>query len=84
MLKVDQYSYVRAAYRLHGKALAYAGLTEYRDGISIRHGYFYHILFAAITACVLYVTLEIEYPRYEIVRLDMMNHVLVELAETMK
>lgn len=65
-------------------ALACAGLTGYRAGISERPGYFYHILLAAITACVLYVTLDIEYPRYGLVRLDMVNRVLVELAETMK
>jgi hypothetical protein len=65
-------------------ALACAGLTGYRAGISKRPGYFYHILLAAITASVLYVTLDIEYPRYGLVRLDTVNHVLVELAETMK
>lgn len=47
-------------------------------------GYAYHVLLAAITACVLYVTLDIEYPRYGLVRLDMVNRVLVELADTMK
>jgi hypothetical protein len=65
-------------------ALACAGLTGYQAGISKRPGYFYHILLAAITASVLYVTLDIEYPRYGLVRLDTVNHVLVELAETMK
>lgn len=65
-------------------ALACAGLTGYRAGISKRPGCFYHILLAAITASVLYVTLDIEYPRYGLVRLDGVNQVLVELAETMK
>jgi hypothetical protein len=64
--------------------LACAGLTGYRAGISGRPGYLYHILLAVIIACVLYVTLDIEYPRYGLVRLDTVNHVLVELAETMK
>lgn len=65
-------------------ALACAGLTGFRAGIFKRPGYFYHILLAAITACVLYVTLDIEYPRYGLVRLDTVNQVLIELAETMK
>jgi hypothetical protein len=65
-------------------ALACAGLTGYRAGISGRPGYFYHILLAAITACVLYVILDIEYPRYGLIRLDTLNRVLVELAETLK
>jgi hypothetical protein len=65
-------------------SLSCAGLTGYRAGISGRSGYFYHILLAVITACVLYVTLDIEYPRYGLVRLDTVNHVLIELAETMK
>jgi hypothetical protein len=65
-------------------SLACAGLTGYRAGISKRPSYLYHILFAFITACVLYVTLDIEYPRHGLVRLDTVNHILVELAETMK
>lgn len=65
-------------------ALACAGLTGYRGGISGTPAYLYYILLAAITAGVLYVTLDIEYPRYGLIRLDMVNHVLVELAETMK
>ena len=65
-------------------AFACAGLTGYRAGIFKRPGCFYHILLAAITASVLYVTLDIEYPRYGLVRLDGVNQVLVELAETMK
>jgi hypothetical protein len=65
-------------------ALACAGLTGFRAGISGRPAYFYHIVLAAITACVLYVTLDVEYPRYGLIRLDTVNHVLVELAETMK
>lgn len=65
-------------------SLACAGLTGYRGGVSGGGGYSYHIILAAITACVLYVTLDIEYPRYGFVRLDQVNRVLVELAATMK
>lgn len=69
---------------LCGIALACAGLTGYRAGISRHLGLFYHILLAAITASVLYVILDLEYPRYGLIRLDSINRVLVELAETMK
>ena len=65
-------------------ALACAGLTGYRAGASNFPRYFYHILLAAITASVIYVTLDIEYPRYGLVKLDTVNHVLVELANTLK
>ncbi len=65
-------------------ALSCAGLTGYRSGFSARPGHFYHILLAAITACVLYVILDIEYPRYGLIRLDTVNHILRELLETMK
>ena len=65
-------------------ALACAGLTGYRAGISGRPAYCYHILLAAIIACVLYVILDIEYPRQGLIRLDTVNHILVELAETIK
>lgn len=65
-------------------ALACAGLTGYRAAISGQPGYLYHILLALITASVLYVTLDIEHPRYGFVRLDGVNRVLVDLAKTMK
>ena len=65
-------------------ALSCAGLTGYRSGFSARPGHVYHILLAAITACVLYVILDIEYPRYGLIRLDTVNHILRELSETMK
>jgi hypothetical protein len=65
-------------------ALSCAGLTGYRASASGRPGYLYHILLAVITACVLYMILDIKYPRYGLVRLDAVNNVLVELAATMK
>jgi hypothetical protein len=62
-------------------SIACAGLTGYRAGVSGHPGYMYNILLALTTSCVLYVTLDIEYPRFGLVRLDMVNHILVELAE---
>jgi len=65
-------------------ALSCAGLTGYRSAASARPGHFYPMLFAAITACVLYVILDTEYPRYGLIRLDAVNHVLRELSKTMQ
>ncbi len=65
-------------------ALACAGLTGYRSSSSENPGLSYNIIMAAITACVLYLILDIEYPRYGLIRLDTINHVLIELVETMK
>jgi hypothetical protein len=47
-------------------------------------GQFYNILLAAIAAYVLYLILDIEYPRFGLIRLDNVNHLLVELADMMK
>jgi len=64
-------------------SLAGAGLTGYRAGISGHPGYLYHVILAVVTSSILYVTLDIEYPRYGFVRLDSLNQVLVDLAKTM-
>jgi len=69
---------------LFAVALACAGLTGYRAGITGQAGYFYNLLLAAIIASVLYVILDAEYPRYGLIRLDTVNEVLVELWQTMK
>lgn len=69
---------------LFALALACAGLTGYRAGTAEHPAHFYNIILAAVTACVLYLILDIEYPRYGLVRLDDVNNVLVELVKTMK
>ena len=65
-------------------ALTCAGLTGYRASVSEHPGYFYNILLSAITACVLYLILDIEYPSNGLIRLDNVNQVLVELVGKMK
>ena len=66
-------------------AITCAGLTGYRSGTTSEHpGHFYNVIQAAITACVLYLILDIEYPRYGLIRLDSANNVLVELVKMMK
>jgi hypothetical protein len=69
---------------LFGIALACAALTGFRGGTSGRPGHFYNILLAVITAFVMYLILDIEYPRYGLIRLDTVNQVLVDLVETIK
>lgn len=65
-------------------ALTCAGLTGYRAGTAEDPGHFYNVIQAAITACVLYLILDIEYPRYGLIRLDTANNVLVELIKIMR
>jgi len=65
-------------------ALACAGMAGYSASSAEQPKYFYFIVFAAIIAFTLYIILDVEYPRYGLVRLDQVNQVLVDLAETMK
>ena len=65
-------------------ALTCAGLTGYRAGLTKGRGSLYHVLLAAIIASILYVTLDIEYPRHGLVRLDSVNQVLVNVAKSMQ
>lgn len=69
---------------LSGIALICAGLTGYRGGKSIHPGQIYYILLAIVTAYVLFLILDIEYPRHGLVRLEKANRVLVELEETLR
>jgi hypothetical protein len=65
-------------------ALVCAAMTGYRASTSEYSGRFYNILLAAVMACVLFLILDIEYPRFGLIRLDTANQALVELAATMK
>jgi len=69
---------------LFALAFACAGLTGYRASASEHPGSFYNILLAAVTACVLYLILDMEYPRYGLIRLDSVNRVLIDLVQTMR
>lgn len=65
-------------------ALACAGLTGYRASTLEHPGHLYNIMLAVITACVLYLILDIEYPSQGLIRLDTVNQVLVELVKALK
>lgn len=68
---------------LLGVALACAGLAGYRAGVAGRPGTLYLVLFALVTAAVLYLILDIEYPRFGLINLDEANQHLEVLAETL-
>lgn len=65
-------------------ALACAGIAGYSASSAEHPKYFYFVAFAAMVTFTLYVILDVEYPRYGFVRLDQVNQLLVDLAETMK
>jgi hypothetical protein len=65
-------------------ALACAGMAGYSASSAEHPKYYYFIAFAAIIAFTLYIILEMEYPRYGLVRLDQVNQVLIDLAESMR
>jgi hypothetical protein len=65
-------------------ALACAGMAGYSASSTEHPKYFYFVAFAAMIAFTLYIILDAEYPRYGFVRLDQVNQLLVNLAETMK
>lgn len=68
---------------LLGVALACAGLAGYRAGVAGRPGRFYLVLFALVISAVLYLILDIEYPRLGLINLDEANRKLEVLAETL-
>jgi hypothetical protein len=65
-------------------AFACAGLIGYRSSISEHPNHLYNVLLAASISIVFYLILDIEYPRYGLINLDTVNHILVDLAESMK
>ncbi|MBK9138879.1 MAG: DUF4239 domain-containing protein [Verrucomicrobia bacterium] len=68
---------------LLGVALVCAGLAGYRAGVAGRASKFYLVLFALVMAAVLYLILDIEYPRFGLINLDEANRNLEALAETL-
>ncbi len=65
-------------------ALACTGVTGYRASITEKSPHFYSMAFAAVIVFTFYLILDIEYPRFGLIRLDHANHLLIELVETMK
>jgi hypothetical protein len=64
--------------------LAGALLAGFEMGAS-REGHWLHmLLFAAILAISIYVILDMEYPRFGLIRVDAMDHLLTDLRSTMQ
>jgi len=65
-------------------SIACGGMIGYRASISEYSSRFYEIAFALVMSFTMYLILDIEYPRFGLVRLDHINQLLFDLANTMK
>ena len=63
--------------------LASSLLAGYNMASSVTRPLLHMLLFAAVLSASLYVILDLEYPRVGIIRIDSMDHVLIELRATM-
>ena len=61
-----------------------AGMAGYSASSTKKPKYFHFIAFAVIIPFIVYLMLDVEYPRYGIVRLDQVNQLLIDLAESMR
>ena len=65
-------------------SIACGGMIGYRASVSEHSSRFYEFAFALVMSFTLYLILDIEYPRFGLVRLDNVNQLLFDLANTMK
>jgi hypothetical protein len=65
-------------------ALTCAGMTGYAARKTEHPKRWYAVVLAAVTALLLYLILDIEYPRYGIVRLDSVNQLLIDLSKSLR
>ena len=65
-------------------AMACGGMIGYRASTAEQSSLFYEIVFALVISCTLYLILDIEYPRFGLVRLDTVNLLLLDLANSMQ
>jgi hypothetical protein len=71
-------------YLLLGLGLVASLLAGYGMGSGDRHSWIHILGFAAVTAIVIFVILDLEFPRLGYIRLDAYDRVLVELRNSMK
>jgi hypothetical protein len=71
-------------YLLLGLGLVASLLAGYGMGSGDRHSWIHILGYAAVTAIVLFVILDLEFPRLGYIRLDAYDQVLVELRNSMK
>jgi hypothetical protein len=69
---------------LAGLALASALLAGYGMAAGQSRSWLHMVGFAAMMALAVYVTLDIEFPRFGLIRVDAFDQVLVDLRESMK
>lgn len=69
---------------LFGLALGCSLVAGYGAAGSKERSWTHMILFAAVTAVTVYVILDIEYPRFGLIRVDAVDQILVELRDSMK
>jgi hypothetical protein len=69
---------------LYGLSLACGVLVGFALGPAKDREWTHWICFAATTALTLYIILDLEYPRFGLIRVDWADRFLVELRESMK
>ena len=69
---------------LFGLGLGCSLVAGYGMAGSTQRSWIHMIVFAAMTAVTVYVILDVEYPRFGLIRVDAADQVLVELRESMK
>lgn len=65
-------------------ALACSGLIGSKCGTTRQPGFFYILSFAAVISLILYLILDLEYPRIGLIRLDQANKILLETRNSMQ
>ncbi|HEU4384846.1 MAG TPA: hypothetical protein VFR85_15275 [Anaeromyxobacteraceae bacterium] len=69
---------------LFGLALAAAMVVGYSTSQDQERNWFRTVLFAVVISVSVYVILDLEFPRFGLIRVDAADHLLVELLEQMK
>jgi len=59
-------------------------LAGYRMAIRLQRSWLHMVVFPLVTAVVIYVMIDIEYPRFGLIRLERADQVLVEVRQSMK
>ncbi len=65
-------------------SLTCAGLTGYRASLSASYSVLYHLVFTTVITFMIYLILDMEAPRFGLIRLDEFDQLFVSLAQNMK
>ena len=69
---------------LFGMALASAMLAGFAMGAARSRSWLHMVLFAAAVSTAVYVIIDIEYPRFGLIRVDAFDQALIDLRQSMK